>query len=131
MLEGVIELCVYLGGLTLVIIPRVNGDRGNTAAFLLLSRLMLVLQAVALVVCITNQCASIYYTALDTLELFRNRKFRRAVRDVQNCESYKLIVVKRFANRWTNLTLQKPITGWPRLGPRTEQEKVRGCSGGG
>ena len=67
---------------------------------------------------------TIFYTVAGLIQSRRALKVRRAFRSVTNSEDYLNIVVKRYANRWLNRVLRRPIQGWPRLGDWTLEEQA-------
>ena len=122
----IVDVLTYAGGLVLVVLAHVMSPSSSSGpyAFLVISRAMLIFQGAGFVVFITTQMASMYWSVQDALKARRLGAVAKRVRDVKNCASYKEIVVKRFANRWLNRVLRRPLPGWPRLGPWTLEEQA-------
>ena len=122
----IMDVLTYAGGLVLVVLANVTSPSSSSGpyAFLVISRVMLVFQAAGFAVFIATQTASVFWTVKHVMEGLKLRGIEKRVRDVKNCASYKQIVVKRFANRWLNRVLQRPLPGWPRLGPWTLEEQA-------
>ena len=121
---SIVEILTYAGGLTLVVLARTSSGGGDPNTFLVISRAMLIFQGAGFAVFILTQMSSIYWTFKGIAENRRMDKVDQRFRDVKGCPSYQQVVVKRFANRWLNRVLRRPLLGWPRLGPWTLEEQA-------
>ena len=121
---SIVEILTYAGGLTLVVLARSSSGGGDPNTFLVISRAMLIFQGAGFAVFMLTQMSSIYWTFKGIAENRRKDKVEQRFRDIKGCPSYQQVVVKRFANRWLNRVLQRPLSGWPRLGPWTLEEQA-------
>ena len=121
---SIVDILTYAGGLALVVLARTSNGSSDPQTFLLISRAMLIFQGAGFAVYMLTQTSSVIWTFKDLLEARRLGKLAKRFRDVKGCPSYQQAVVKRFANRWLNRVLRRPLPGWPRLGPWTLEEQA-------
>lgn len=109
----------------------ISNGGGNAETFVVLSNVMLAVQGFGffffLLIMIYTNTKLVRMAIREHLNNKRKEKMRLIVlaqmKD-QSREWHELVLGKKYANRWLNRVFGRPLKGWPRLGPVTEDEKA-------